>query len=721
MKTSQGTFNPDTARHKNLTPVLICLALTILTVVTFWQLKNCDFINYDDNNYVYENTTVQTGLNGNSIVQAFSSELAKVGHWHPLTWLSLMLDYELFGLNPQGYHLINLLFHVLNTLLLFLVLRRMTKRLWPSAFVAALFAIHPLHVESVAWVTERKDVLSTFFWMLTLGAYSYYVESPGLKRYVFVVLFFILGLLSKPMLITLPFVLLLLDFWPLQRFQAVNPDDKIQAEVPKLLTPEKQKKKSKTKQVAVVKQTPAVQKSTASEYSWSRIYPLLWEKVPLFILVILSIIVTYLAAHTAGAVSSTAALPIGIRMENVFISYMAYIGKMIWPSNLAIFYPYPKLLVPWQVIGSVLLLVAITLAVIWRAKKSPYLATGWLWYLGTLVPVIGIVHVGPQAMADRYTYISLIGLFVIAAWGFSDLLKRWRYRKAILLTLSILIILGLSIKTWTQVGYWQDSFTLFDHALKVTDRNWLAYNNRGTVYNRLGYYSQAINDFNKAIEIKPNYIDAYSNRGVAYKGLGHYKQAIEDLNKAIEMNPDQAMAYSNRGNAYKGLGHYEQAIEDYNRAIEMKPDEAMVYSNRGNAYKGLGHYRQAIEDYNKAIEMKPDEAMAYRNRGVVRGILGHYSQAIEDLNRAIEIEPDEAMAYRNRGNAYAGLGHDKQAIEDYGRAIAIKPSDADAYFNRGVVYLKQGDNISGCRDAQKACALGNCKLLKAANNRGLCR
>jgi len=687
MKTSQGTFNPDTARHKNLTPVLICLALTILTVVTFWQLKNCDFINYDDNNYVYENTTVQTGLNGNSIVQAFSSELAKVGHWHPLTWLSLMLDYELFGLNPQGYHLINLLFHVLNTLLLFLVLRRMTKRLWPSAFVAALFAIHPLHVESVAWVTERKDVLSTFFWMLTLGAYSYYVESPGLKRYVFVVLFFILGLLSKPMLITLPFVLLLLDFWPLQRFQAVNPDDKIQAEVPKLLTPEKQKKKSKTKQVAVVKQTPAVQKSTASEYSWSRIYPLLWEKVPLFILVILSIIVTYLAAHTAGAVSSTAALPIGIRMENVFISYMAYIGKMIWPSNLAIFYPYPKLLVPWQVIGSVLLLVAITLAVIWRAKKSPYLATGWLWYLGTLVPVIGIVHVGPQAMADRYAYISLIGLFVMAAWGVPELLKTWRYRKAILLTLSILIILGLSIKTWTQVGYWQDSFTLFDHALKVTDDNWLAYNNSGTAYNDQGHYRQAINDFNKAIEIKPDHADAYVNRGAAYGRLGHYKQAIEDLNKALEIKPDDAMAYGNRGNAYRGLGNLSQAIEDYSRTITIKPDEAMAYRNRGKAYCSLGHFRQAIED----------------------------------LNRAIAIRPGYEDAYIVRGVAYKGLGHDKQAIEDFGNAIEINPGLADAYFNRGLLYLKQGDNISGCRDAQKACELRDCELLKAANNGGLCR
>ena len=495
MTTSKGSFSPDATQQKKWLPVLICLVLAILTVAAFWQLKDCGFINMDDGLYVYRNAAVQSGLNGNNVKFAFSPELAKLsGHWHPLTWLSWMLDYELFGLNPRGYHLINLLFHVMNTLLLFLVLRRMTKSLWPSAFVAALFAIHPLHVESVAWIAERKDVLSTFFWMLTLGAYSYYVEHPGWKRYVFVVLFFVLGLLSKPMLITLPFVLLLLDFWPLQRFSEIKSDSKVQAEVSKLLTSDKQKKKSKTKQVVAVKQAPAVKKSTYSEYSWSRSTPLLWEKLPLFALAILSSVITYFAAQSAGAVESTEALSLGIRIGNAFVSYIAYIGKMIWPSNLAIFYPHPLGVILWQVLGSVLLLAAVTLAVIWRAKKSPYLATGWLWYLGTLVPVIGIVQAGPQAMADRYTYISLIGLFMIAAWGVSELLKTWRYRKEILLTLSILIILGLSIKTWTQVGYLQNSFTLFDNALKVKDDNLLDYNNRVTAYKDLGNYRQAIDE-----------------------------------------------------------------------------------------------------------------------------------------------------------------------------------------------------------------------------------
>jgi protein O-mannosyl-transferase len=634
MSASQGTLSSEATQDKILIPVLICLALAILTVTTFWSLKDCGFINFDDTVYVYENAYVQSGLNWNSIGQAFSSELAELScHWHPLTWLSLMLDYQIFGLNPHGYHLMNLLFHIMNTILLFLIFHRMTKTLWPSAFVAAVFAIHPLHVESVAWIAERKDVLSTFFCMLTMGAYSYYVEYPGFRRYFFVLLFFALGLMAKPMLVTLPFVLLLLDYWPLQRFQKIKTDHKIQTEV-------------------FEKETLEVSKPADPEYKWSLIYPLLWEKVPLFALAILSSIATYIAAQSGG-LKSMEAFPLGARIGNAFISYIAYIGKMIWPSNLAVFYPYPTLLVPWQVLGSVILLIAITLAVFRMVKRSPYLATGWLWYIGTLLPVIGIVQAGSQAIADRYTYIPLIGLFIMVAWGVPDLLKKWKYRKEILLTLYALSILCLSIITWTQVGYWQDSITLFNHTLKVTDDNWLAYNSRGVAYKDLGNYGQAIEDYDRAIKIKPGYADAYNNRGLAYNGLRNYSQAIEDLNRAIKFKPRNAEAYNNRGIAYKGIGNYSQAIEDYGRAIEIRPGYADAYNNRGNAYSGLGNHRQAIDDYGRAIEIKPDHMAAYNNRG---------------------------------------------------------------YFS-----LTHGDNISGCRDARKACELGNCKLLEAANIRGLCR
>jgi len=655
---------------------LICLALAILTVITFWSLKDCGFINLDDNIYVYENASVQSGLNWNSIGQAFSSELTKVGHWHPLTWLSWMLDYQIFGLNPQGFHLINLLFHVMNTLLLFLILRRMTKKLWPSAFVAALFAIHPLHVESVAWIAERKDVLSTFFWMLTLGAYSYYVESPGFRRYCFVFLFFALGLLAKPMLVTLPFVLLLLDYWPLRRFQERRPDHKVQTEESKLLTSDKQKKKSKKNDVVTVKETLEVKKPAEPEYKWSLIYPLLREKVPLFVLVILSSLATYMAAQSAGAVTSIEKLPLGVRIGNAFISYIAYIGKMIWPSNLAVFYPYPKGLILWQVIGSVLLLIAITLVVIWRAKKSPYLATGWLWYAGTLVPVIGIVQAGVQAMADRYTYISLIGLFIMVAWGLPELLKKWKYRKEILFTASALIILCLSIITWTQVGYWQNSISLFDHTLKVTDNNWFTYSSRGNTYYDLGNYQQAIEDYDRAIEIKPGYAEAYSNRGIAYHKLGNYKHAIADLSRAIEIKPGYAMAYNNRGNAYNVLGNYSQAIEDYGRAIEIKPGYAEAYYNRGTSYNSIGNYQQAIADLKRAIEIKPVYPEAYINRGFAYKGLGNYQQAIEDYGRAIDTKPDYAYAYLNRSAAYARLGKNDMAVNDLKTAAKLGDENA---------------------------------------------
>jgi tetratricopeptide (TPR) repeat protein len=462
----------------------------------------------------------------------------------------------------------NLFFHVMNTILLFLIFHRMTKKLWPSAFVACLFAIHPLRVESVAWITERKDVLSTFFWMLTMGAYSYYVEHPGFRRYFFVLLFFVLGLMAKPMVVTLPFVLLLLDYWPLQRFQEA------------------------------VKETLELKQPADPEYKWSLIYPLLWEKAPLFIPIILSSIVTYIAGK-----KGIETLPLVVRIGNVFISYVAYIGKMIWPSNLAILYPFPKLLVPWQILGSVFLLIVITVVVVWRAKRFPYLATGWLWYIGTLVPVIGIVHFSSIAIADRFTYIPLIGLFIIVAWGVPDLLKKWKYRKEIFLTSSVLSILFLSIITWTQVGYWQNNITLYDHTLKVTDNNSLIYLNRGFAHAKLGNYGQAIDDYSRAIEIKPYYIEAYNDRGLAYKALGNHRQAIDDYSRAIEINPVYADAYNNRGIVYSSLGNYGQAIEDYSRAIEINPGHVNAYKNRAMDYLKQGNNISGCRDAQKACEL----------------------------------------------------------------------------------------------------------------------
>ena len=642
--------------------LLISIFLIVATVIVFWQVNYCDFINYDDHVYVTENGHVQRGLTMDGIRWAFTTYHAS--NWHPLTWISHMLDVQFFGLKPQWHHLTNLLFHIANTLLLFFVLYRMTNALWQSAFVAALFALHPLHVESVAWVAERKDVVSTFFWMLTMGAYCYYVERPGLRRYLPVVSFFALGLMAKPMLVTLPFILLLLDYWPFLRFEQKQLAPVIQTKSTKPMNPDKRKGKSRKNNPITIKEEVKADKSADSPFRWTMIRPLLWEKVPLFALAVFSSIITYIAQQKGGAVQSIEAFPLSVRISNALVSYITYIGRMIWPNSLAIYYPYPGLWQLWQVLGAVFILIAVTLAAILMAKRFQYLTVGWLWYVGTLVPVIGLVQVGGQASADRYTYIPLIGLFIMVAWGMPTLLGQWRYCKKALIAFSTLTLLCLSIVTWTQVGYWQNNLTLYDHALKVTDNNCVVYINRGNAYAAIGNQQQAIEDFSRAIEINSKVPSAYFNRGAAYAAIGNQQQAIEDYNRAIEINPKYALAYYNRGNAYAAIGNRQQSIEDYDKAIEINPKYVEAYSNRAASYYLLGNRQQAIENYNRAIEINSEFALAYYNRGNVYAANGNRQQAIEDFTRAIDINPKFASSYIKRAALYYSLGNQKQAYED---------------------------------------------------------
>ncbi len=620
--------------------IWIYLFLTAATLIAFWQVNYCHFINYDDPTYITENIHIRHGITTEAIRWAFTTGYA--GNWHPVTWISHMLDVELFGLKPRWHHLTNLLFHIANTLLLFFVFHRMTKAPWKSAFVAALFALHPLHVESVAWVAERKDVLSTFFWMLTIGAYVHYVEHPRFRSYLAVFTFLALGLMAKPMLVTLPFVLLLLDYWPLQRFE----------------------------------QKASAQKVRAENNQWAFRRHMLWEKMPLFALAALSSIATFIVQRKGGAVASLEGIAPGVRIANTFVSYIIYVRKAIWPHDLAVFYPHPGSLPFWQVMGAVLLLVAVTSAVILKARRFPYLAMGWLWFAGTLVPVIGIVQVGSQALADRYTYVPLIGLFIMAAWGVPELLKNWRYRKEALAASSALIFICLLIFTWTQAGYWRSSIELYDHALKVTGNNDTIHNNRGDAYCRLGNLSQAILDFDKAVEINPQYAEAYYNRGVTYGKLGNHRQAIEDFDRAIEVGPERTEPYYNRGFAYEELGDFRKAIENYDRAIEINSENAEAYNSRGVAYGKLGDHRQSISDYEKAIEINPGFARAFNNRGFAYGSLGNHRQAIEDYNRAIEINPGYVKAYYNRAVSYSELGNHGQAVEDMKTAARLNNEDA---------------------------------------------
>jgi tetratricopeptide (TPR) repeat protein len=525
-------------------------------------------------------------------------------------------------------------------------------------------------------------------------------------RYLGLICCFALGLMAKPMLVTLPFVLLLLDYWPLQRLEQKKPPQKIA----KPLSKNKKKGKNTASLAKVPVQTAVSQ--------WSLIRPLIIEKIPLFALTLLSSIITYLVQQEGGAMRTFETLPLATRMANAFVSYIAYMAKMLWPTNLAVLYPHPGGWPLWRVLGSAVLLIAITAWAVRGIKKRPYAAVGWFWYVGTLVPVVGIVQVGEQAMADRYTYIPLIGLFIIVAWGVPELFKNWRFRKEALIVLPAMCISCLFFLTWGQVGYWRNSVTLFDHVLKVTDRNAIAYYTRGNAYAILGNYRQAIEDYNKAIQLNPKYTMAYYNRGIAYGNLSNHRQAIEDYNKAIQLNPKFAEAYNSRGNAYSNLSNHRQAIEDYNKAIQLNPKFAEAYNSRGNAYSNLSNHRQAVEDYNKAIQLNPKYAMAYYNRGIAYGNLGNYRHVIEDYNKAIWLNPKFAEAYNNRGNSYGKFGNYRQAIEDCNKAIELNPKFAIAYYNRGSAYGNLGNHRQAIEDYNKAIEL-NPKSAQAYNNRGI--
>jgi len=572
----------------------------MVTLAVFWQVSQYDFISLDDAVYVKDNTHIQSGITLERIRWAFSTTYAEF--WHPLTWLSLMLDYQLFGLNAGGYHMTNLILHILSTLLLFWFFNRMTGAIWRSAIVAAFFALHPLHVESIAWIAERKDVLSAFFWMLTLCLYVYYTEKPVIRRYLLVLFSFICALLSKPMVITLPVIMILLDYWPLKRFE------------------------SKKDNLII----------------WQ-----LKEKVPLFILSAVFSVITLFAQP------SVKGFPLSSRLANAPVAFMTYLEKTFWPHNLAVFYPFPAQIPAWQVIGASLLIIAITSVVIAMVKRLPYLFVGWFWYAIIILPVIGIIQVGNHSMADRYHYISSIGIAVMLAWGLPSLIKSAKAGEKYLFLSGIIFMAIMAVLTWQQCGYWKNNIKIFSHALQVTKDNYLAHNSFGIALSYAGENEKAIEHCNRAIRIKPDYASAYIGRGFAYYNTGRYEQALENLNIANRLQPNNVNTYLNKGITYNKLRHFHMAIENYNKAIQIQPERADFYNSRGYSYYDLNQYHNAIEDYNKAINLKPDYV--------------------------------------------------------------------DAYRYRGVAYFKQGNKELGCRDVQKACELGNCKLLEEAKNKGYCR
>ena len=604
-----------TSLHSEL---LVCVLLLLVTLAVFWQVGEHDFVSFDDYEYITNNHHVQTGVTLDGIVWAFTT--SRAANWHPLTWLSHMVDCQLFGLDPKGHHLTNVLLHLANTLLCFLVLTRMTGAIWRSGFVAALFALHPLHAESVAWVAERKDVLSTLFWMLTLWAYTFYVERPEWKRYLVVLLTFALGLMAKPMLVTLPLVLVLLDYWPLGRFQGYRfgaPTLSVRAPI--------------------------------NNKNWrSRAILLVLEKSPLFALAAISSVVTLLVQQAGGAVKSFVAFSPTVRLANAIVSYLIYIVKTILPYHLAPFYPHPGNSLPmWQVAGSLLLLVCISVLLVRQAKKFPYLFVGWLWYLVTLLPVIGLVQVGEQALADRYTYVPLIGLFIMIAWGISQLASNWPYRRIAFVLAATVMLPALVVCTSKQLSHWSNTVTLFEHTVRVTADNYFAHTQLGVAFAACGELDTAISHYSKALQIRPDYAMAHNNLGLALEGKGRIHEATRSYSKALQIKPDLAGAHSNLGNALAQQGRIDEAILHFSKALQLKPDSAELHYNMGNTLARQGEMEQAIVLLSRAVQLEPDFAEAYNNLGAVLSYQGKYQEAIAYFTEALRIKPDYLEARNN--------------------------------------------------------------------------
>ena len=533
--------------------------VVLVTLAVYWQVHRHEFVTYDDPKYVTENKQVQAGISWEGVKWAFTAKDAS--NWHPVTWLSHMLDCELFGLNAGRHHIVNLLFHIANTLLLFFVFYRMTGGYWQCVFVAGLFALHPLHVESAAWAAERKDVLSTFFWLLTILAYVRYAERTSIPRYVLVVVFFVLGLMAKPMLVTLPLVLLLLDYWPLER---IGGDKKF-------------------RKAAFV--------------------GLVIEKIPLLVLAGASSVVTLFAQQKM--VVSLRGLGIYTRAANAFVSYLVYIWKMIWPMQLGVFYPHSKTVAVWQGAGAGLVLAAVTAAAIWYGRRYRYLLAGWLWYIVTLIPVIGIVQVGIQRYADRYTYVPLTGLFIIIAWGMPELLGQWRYKRIVLSFSGAIVLSVLAVCTWFQVGYWRNSVSLYEHAIAVTEGNYLAHNNLGVVLKGQGRIDEAIEHWQEALRIFPRYRDAIINLGGALADKGRYDEAIRYYKDFLKRNEGDCRLYNNLANAFTAKGEVDEAIKCYRKALEFDKNAWEVHYNLGTALIEKGRTAEAIVHFKEAVRIYP--------------------------------------------------------------------------------------------------------------------
>jgi tetratricopeptide (TPR) repeat protein len=633
--TAERNTPSETRPHFQANPprtiVAIIIALLIINVVAYAGVWHYGFVNYDDPQYISGNPDVTAGLTWHGVVWAFTT--GRQANWHPLTWLSHMLDVQLYGLNAGGHHLTNLLLHIVSTALLFLALLQLTSSVGSSFFVAALFAVHPLHVESVVWISERKDVLSTFFWALTLCAYAGYVRQQKLSRYIWILICFGLGLLAKPMIVTLPFLLLLLDFWPLQRI---------------------------TIEDWRVNFRKCVQ-----------------EKLPLLALAAVSSTVAFIVQQRGGAMAKIELLPITSRLANACIAYVMYIWKTLWPVGLAVFYPTRHHVSAWW-LAAALFLIVLSIQTVRVASQRPYVTVGWFWFIGTLVPVIGLVQVGRQSMADRYTYVPSIGLFLIAAYGANDLLETWRYRKMALPIAAVLTVVVCTGLTASQVHYWRSSEALWNHTLSVTSENAVAHYSLGLAVGDSGRIEEAIRHYTEALRIEPRYPEAHYNLANAFAETGETDEAIAHYVETLRITPQSSKAHYNLGLVFGKQGKFDEAILHYREALHIDPTLAEAHNSLGTQYLSKHRTEDAVSEFLEAIRLRPNYASAHNNLGTALGNQGKVDDAVAQYREAIRMDSRYALPYNNLGILLAGQGKTSEALDAFSAALRIDPTNNTA-------------------------------------------
>ena len=642
--------------------MLLCAALAACCAAAYAPALAHDFVNYDDGLYVTANARVQAGLSWPGVVWAFTTERAM--YMHPLTWMSHMLDCDLYGLRPWGHHLTSVLFHAANAALLFLVLAGMTKKTWPALLAAALWAAHPLRVESVAWVAERKDVLSMFFWLLGMGAYAWHRERPGFGRYMTVVALFILGFLSKPMMVTFPFVLLLLDWWPLRRIDGTGP-------------------------------APAARTMAR---------PVL-EKVPLFVLTAAMCAVTMAMQSRGNNLDFMNSIPLADRCANAVVVYALYLAKTVWPSGLAVYYPHPIHRPLWQVAAAAALLLVITAVTLAQSRRRPWLAVGWFWYLGTLVPVIELVQAGTFSHADRYTYIPLVGICVMAAWTWDDLLAAHAPRRRAAAAAALLCVAGYTAATVHQIGFWKDSKNLFGHALAVTEDNPLARNNLGAALLDEGDNAAAREQFGRALELDPAYTRSELNIALLLEGEGERADAMRQCRAVIEEKPDNFTARMQLGRGLMNEGDPGAAEAEFNEALRIDPESMRAHAELGELWNRRGDANKALDVFQQGLQINP---RSREINGALAAMLfgrGKLAEAAVYYQEVLDVDPYDAQTLYNLGAVLAALQRPAEAEERYRQALRIKPRTAEAHNNLAGLLAQRGSLDEARRHYEEAIRL----------------